>query len=52
MECRWRFHLGRAILQSEIVISIIMVQRLTAVGAIYKIVTPLESQILIRLHTQ
>ena len=39
MECRWRFHLGRAILQSEIVISIIMVQRLTAVGAIYKIVS-------------
>ena len=46
MECRWRFHLGRAILQSEIVISIIMVQRLTAVGAIYKIVSGFSLKIL------
>lgn len=38
MVYRWPFHLGRAILQSEIVISIMLVRHLTAVGAIYKIV--------------
>lgn len=39
MVYRWPFHLGRAILQSEIVISIMLVRHLTAVGAIYKIVS-------------
>lgn len=42
MVYRWPFHLGRAILQSEIVISIMLVRHLTAVGAIYKIVTRSE----------
>ena len=39
MVYRWHFHLDLTILQSEIVILIMLDQRLIVVGDIYKIVT-------------
>lgn len=49
MVYRWHFHLDLTILQSEIVILIMLDQRLIVVGDIYKIVTPLDVRELITL---
>ena len=52
MVFKWLFVSDQTALQSETLTTTSMVQNHMANGDIYKIVTPLESQMLIRLHTQ
>ena len=49
MVYRWHFHLDLTILQSEIVILIMLDQRLIVVGDIYKIVTRSHTETLLLL---